>query len=393
MGGLFDLKPVRFLFLCLLFLFSLSFVCQFAQGIELEVDPSLTLETWMTYDDNIYLTTRRDLEAEIDDPIRYRPGESDVFARFVGDLRLKYSLKESADEILRGTFRYRYTGQYYTSEHDENNFQNLIEGDIHLMPDETLSLRIYGGVRWDERRPGAAYGMLDSSRTWVGVEGIYLLTEKDRLSASYEYGYRDYQTSEARGTPSSYDYSWHRLCGKYQRQLVGSWNAEAFVAYRWRYYDQDARTAEGRKKFGVDRQDRLPEFGAQITGSLTSTTALRLGYQFAENRSSGPFYRYESHQLFGLLYQQLTEKLSAYGYLERQWKPFDKQVAYGDPLVTLTPKGTRNDRRWLALVGLEYQVCPRLSLVGEYTRLSNSSNDDTSPYRGNQYSLGMIWQF
>lgn len=144
---------------------------------------------------------------------------------------------------------------------------------------------------------------------------------------------------------------------------------------------------------GVDRQDRLPEVGAQVTGSLTSMTAVRVGYQFAENRSSGAFYRHVSHQVYGMVFQELTEKLSAYAYLERQWKFYEKQIAYSDPLGTLSPNGIRDDRRWLALFGLQYQFCPRLSLVGEYSRISNHSNDDTSPYRGNQYSLGMIWQF
>jgi len=347
----------------------------------------------MTYDDNIYLTTRRDLEAEIDDPLRYRPGTFRRFFETVGDLKLNYSLKQSDEEILRGSLRYRYTGQFYTSEHAENNFQNRLEGDLHLRPDDVLSVRFYGGTRWDERKTDASYGMLDSTRTWTGIEGIIVPTEEDQITLGYEYGYRDYQTSEARSTPASRDYDWHRLCAKYRRHLVGSWNAEAFAAYRWRYYDQDARTAEGRKMEGVDRQDRLPEVGAQVTGSLTSMTAVRVGYQFAENRSSGAFYRHVSHQVYGMVFQELTEKLSAYAYLERQWKFYEKQIAYSDPLGTLSPNGIRDDRRWLALFGLQYQFCPRLSLVGEYSRISNHSNDDTSPYRGNQYSLGMIWQF
>jgi len=364
-----------------------------AHAVELKVDPSFTLESWFIYDDNIYLTTRRALEADISDPNRHQPGKSDVIGRLFGQLRLDYGVKEGNEEIVKGYLSYEYAGQLFGTEHDENNFQQLVEGEAVFLPNEPLSLCIYGGTRWDERKSRASYGLLDNSKTWVGVETRFRATEMDLLSVGYEYGFRDYQTSEARTVPSSYDYTWHRISGKYVRTIVEGWSAEVSAGLRWRDYDQQARQAQGLIIPGRDREDRYPELGAQLTGELTPKTALRVGYKFAQNLSSGSFYQFHQHRAYALVLQNITDRLDAYAYVHRQWKPYDDQTAYLDPLGTRVSNGIRDDREWLGLVGLEYKLTEHLAVMTECSRTSHHSNDETSAYRGNRYSVGMLCRF
>ena len=190
-----------------------------------------------------------------------------------------------------------------------------------------------------------------------------------------------------------HDYYWHRVTGRYTRKLSSTWEAEVLAAYRWRDYSQEARGGTGALINGSDREDRFREAGGQLTGALTSRTAVRFGYLFSENLSTGSFYRYDRHRVYGLVLQQLTPKTDLYVYLHKQWKPYEAQLAYRDPLGARTPRGTRHDREWLALLGVEQKLTSRTSVAVEYSRVSNHSNDDSSNFHGSQYSAGILWHF
>ena len=105
-------------------------------GVELETDVSFSLESWLTYDDNVYLTTRRSEEADLTEPYPQKPGESDYFGRVLGDLRLNYSLIENENEILGGLLAYEFMRRDFSTEDTENNYRQRLKGEVSLFPQE-----------------------------------------------------------------------------------------------------------------------------------------------------------------------------------------------------------------------------------------------------------------
>lgn len=364
-----------------------------AQGADLETDVSFRLESWLTYDDNVYLSTRRSEEIDLEDPERHPPGESDTFAHLLGDVRLEGTWMEQEEPLLQGFLDYEYARRFYADEDTENFYRQRLESGLQLRPQEPFSLRLSAGSEWDNRRRSASYGLLDYWEYWLGAEALYQPDADNRFELAYEYGERDYDRPEPGETAAYHDFRWHRLSGSYRRSLSKTWTAEGLLSYRWRDYDQDARDAAGRLLPDRSREDRYGEAGARLTGMLTETTAFRLGYLYGNNDSTGPYYRFDRHRLYGLLFQQLAEQTNAYLYVQRQWKSYEDQIAYSDPFGARTPQGSRSDREWLILVGAEQGLGEHLDLYIEYNYVNNRSNDATSRYEGNQYSVGMRWEF
>ena len=258
---------------------------------------------------------------------------------------------------------------------------------------EAVRLGVSLGGKWEDRRDDAAYGFVDGQSKWGKLHGSCRVGDQGLLELAAESGDRDYESRDVPGESPFYDSRWDRVTGVYSHRIARGWSAVLRGGYAWRDYEQEARDEEGTLLVGKDREDRRPEAGAEITGVPASRTGIRGGYHFLENRSTGSYYEYRRHRVFGILFQKLTSRFAMHLYLHRQWKSYEDQVAYSDPFVNQVPEGSREDGEWMAQVGGEYKLMRYLSVVAEYTYLENQSNDESSEYENHSVLVGCRWDF
>ena len=266
--------------------FCVFFFCGSSEGADFKTDVSFSVESWITYDDNVFLTANESDEADLTDMERYQPEESDTFTKFLGDFKLNYSLEESDKKIFSGYLGYSYSGNYFFDETSEDNYQNKLNGEFKLLPEEIFSMRFFAGTPGITGKEMQVMGWVNSRGYWLGTEGIFTPGPNDQFSLLYEYGFKDYEKPPEFRPISFNDYEWQKAKAKYTKKFNRNLFTDIFFSYRWRDYDQDARDGRGMIQRGEDRIDRFPEAGIQVTNALTDKTALRLGYQYADNRSN-----------------------------------------------------------------------------------------------------------
>jgi len=374
-----------FLFGCLVILMTGSFV--HADEVEFRGE----LEARVSFDTNPLLTAD-DYDFELRQLPIDKTEEEDLFATLAGDLRLRIPLKEYYDQYLRLQFEgVRFAD--LDEEHRER-VQLEISPVIHLSRE--LDLIFKQSFDFDNRRDGAEYLRPDylHSETGLGLEWRPGLENMFWIGYFYETRHYDNLT----GTPFD-DFDGHHLRAGYRRIFSKAFRADVEARYRWREYDEDTRDAFGALISGDERDEDRWEVRTSATWLPWRNTLLRLGYLYRNNSSPGEFYDYDVHRVSGIWIQQFTPKVQLRAYTHYDWRDYDDQLAQRtvvNPVTDIAGQvfdDERSDNQLFGLVSLSNEFFPGVIGGVEFQYLKNDSNDDSSEYESQRYSVFVKYRF
>jgi len=357
-----------------------------------DVDFGGSIEIRGTYDTNPLLT-----DDDFDFELRRLQGdqteEDDFLGTLSGDLHLKFPVGSFTEQYIE----YSFDVDRYSDLDGENREKHRLqlEPTFHLARQLDLTLGYH--LRGENTRLASEYRRADYLEHDALAELRWNVSKKDRLTLAYLYEMRDYDNLS--GTPFN-DYDGHGGKLSYHHRFTRQTRTVLELKLRTRDYDEDTRDALGDRIKGRDRQENRFEIRAHVTHLPFKKTLLRLGYLYRDNRVSGDFYDYQLHRVYGIWVQQLPWRLQVKSYLHYGWRDYDEQVA--QDIVTGPVSGLpeqvfsgndREDRGTYLLLSLSKQLGKGVSCGVEFEYLNNDTNDDSSEYESQRYSVFLEYQF
>lgn len=370
----------------------LATLCMAAIHAPAEVKLGGGLETRGTYDTN-YLLTAKDYDFEL----RQRPIDRTEVDDFYLTLRGDLHLTATPNEFWRPRLRYQFQADRFNDLGGENQETHRLElsPTFHLTP--ALELLVEYALEGNNRRPGAEYLRPDYLQQEAGTQLLWTLNERHALTLGWRFETRDYESLT--GTPFD-DYQGHQVWAAYRYRYSPQLAFAMEVRFsRWDF-DEDTRDAFGTLLSGRDRTENRFESTRSITWLPGRDTLFRLGHLYRSNRAGGDFYDYSLHRLSGIYIQRLPWQLQFQSYLHYEWRDFDHQRAQDIRIAELTGEpyqefvdDSRSDRQTLLLVNLSKEIARGLVCGAEFQHLNNDSNDDSSEYQSQRYSLFLRYRF
>lgn len=159
------------------------------------------------------------------------------------------------------------------------------------------------------------------------------------------------------------------------------------IAYR-NFSDRKARNGWGGKS-DDDREDTRNTFSSEF-GVYLKKAMIKLSSDYLINDSNDTFmdyYRYDAYKLGTSLTYLVTDKMTAFFSYARQRKQFIARTIPDNSLKR------ENDRAYVAVAGLFYEIYKKTSLGATYSYRQNKSNDSAQKYSGSITTLGLYCRF
>lgn len=355
-----------------------------ARGFSEELDFSGSVEVGGTYDTNVFLTA-----ADYDFEVRQISGETPEEEDFLGYLRGDFRLAIPVSEGVHQDLRYLVSVDRFDDFTKENREKHRIEVLPSFRLTEDLKLFLEYDFEYDNRRRGAEYLRPDYEQHQAGGGMRWTPSSEDAFTVRYLHEDRDYDFVPET-TFDDYDGDIGEL--SYERKFGRRTLGKIGFFYMRRDYADDTMDPFGDLIFGRSRIDYRNEVKLAITHLPTAKTLFQVGYLYRNHWATGEFYDYDLNRVIGIWVQQLPWQVRLQTYLHYDWKDYDfqeaKRITFPDDLPTEELIGeTRSDNQLLLLVNLTKELKKGFACGVEFQHLDNSSNDDSSEYEAQRYSV------
>jgi hypothetical protein len=371
-------------------LLSLLFPSTIAWCSDVGFDGSLEIRG--TYDTNVLLTAD-DYDFELRRLAGNQTEEDDFYGSLLSDL--KWSIP--VNDFFEQKIRYRAEMERYADLDDENAENNRLEFLPTFYLSDNVDLILEYDFEYDNRRPGAEYLRPDYLQNEAGATLDWEPYYGGTLLFGYLYENRNYKSLT--GTPFD-DYSGHLGRLGWEHRFNKKTRANVELRYLIRDYADDTLDANGDPIPGQAREDEEGELRLALTHLLTSKTLLRAGYVYRDHFATGEFYDYDLHRVSGIWVQELPWRTRLQTYLHHDWRNYDRQAAQETTRSVSTGESIqdptddeRADRQFLFLLNLTKELGKGFSCGTEFRYLDNQSNDDSSAYNSQSYSLFVRYRF
>jgi hypothetical protein len=380
------MKTAIAFFFCILSLQATAF------AESLQVDLSGKIELRGTYDTNVFLTTDDE-----DFELREHPRDDTEQDDFYGNLKGNVNLDFNVTPYLNKSLRYYFDLERYSDLDNEHNEKHRLEFEPVIQLSRDVQLSFIGLVEGENRRPNAEYRRPDYLEYQLGTALQWQAADNDQLTLSLRYEDRDYDSLT--GTSfDDYDGTWVELGLKHRfhRQVY----THHQLRYRWRDYDESTRDEFGIILAGRDRSEDRLEIENSLTWLPGKNTLLRFGHLYRNNQAPASFYDYELNRLIGIYVQRFPWELQLQTYAHYQWRDYDDQLAQDiitNPITGDTSQvfsdDERSDRQFFLLLNLTKRITSSVSCGLEFQHWNNESNDDSSEYASQRYSVFIRYRF
>jgi len=362
----------------------------FPESLDLQLSGQVELRG--TYDSNLFLTAE-----DYDFELRRLDGDQterdDLYGTLGVDLELKVPLSAWYDQKIR----YRLDGDRYNDYSRENTDRHRFQFQPVFHLSDSVDLLLEYGFDADNQRGSAEYYRPDYFEHRGGAAMNWRVSSKDTVELSWFYEDRDYSSLD--DTPFD-DYEGHETELKWNHRLSRQWSTTASALYRTLSYDEDTLDRFGDTIVDKDRDDDRAELGLAVTWLPVPKVLLRSGYVYRNHWATGDFYDYQMHRVYGIWVQNFPWQLRWQTYLHYEWRDFDDQQAQdtlyipaNDTWVQGLPDGDRGDEQLFLLLNLTKAINKSFSCGAEFQYLNNSSDDDSSEYETERYSLFVRYRF
>jgi len=363
-----------------------------AAGWAQELEFGGELELRGTYDTNV-LRTAEDYDFEL----RRHDVDETELDDFYGALKTKLHLKMPFNDVYEQTLRYSLEGNRYADLTDERRERHRLgfEPTVHLS--RSVDLMLEYELEVDNRDRKAEYLRPDSLQNRAGAMLRWKIDPNNQLSFGYRFEDQDYESLE--DTPFD-DYQGHQAWLGYAHRFSKRTRGTIDLRYRTRDYEEDTRDELGNGIPGKDRVDDRYEIEARLTHLFTPKMLGRIGYLYRNHESEGTFYDYDLHRLHGIWVQQFPWQLRLQTYLHYEWRDYADQRAQdtrvnpisGEPFQEFSDED-RADEQLFFLFSVTKELGKGFSCGAEFQYLNSESNDESSEYESQSYSLFVRYRF
>lgn len=362
----------------------------FSDSLDLRLSGQVELRG--TYDSNLFLTAE-----DCDFELRRLDGDQTERGDVYGSLSADLGLKVPVSAWYEQGIRYRLDADRYDDYSRENTDRHRLQLQPVFRMSNAVELLLEYEFDARNQRGGAEYYRPDYFEHRAGAALKLRASAQDTLELGWFYEDRDYDSLT--DTPFD-DYKGHETEFKWNHRFNRQWSASASALYRVLSYEEDTRDRFGDTIPGKDREDERAELGLAVTWLPTPKALLRSGYVYRNHWASGDFYDYEMHRLYGIWVQNFPWQLRWQMYLHYEWRDFDDQQAQdtvyipaNDTWVQGAPDGARGDEQLFLLLNLSKAINKHFSCGAEFQYLENRSDDDSSEYETERYSLYVRYRF